>query len=284
HLEHYGGDFGQVVAAFRTYLTRVPPDGLAVLGGDNPVLRSMADGLTVPRALYGLDPAFDVWADDLAPDAGGTRFRVHAFGAPPLTARLPVPGVHNVVDALGAVTAAAHAGVAPAAALEALAGFRNARRRLEVHYRGIVTIIDDYAHHPTEIRATIAACRQLTTGTGRLLVAFQPQRYRRTRNLWEGFAAAFPEADAVYLTEIYAPPGETPLPGVEGRRLAQAVAAASGVPVRFLPDPAAVAEAALAELRPGDTFLTMGAGDIYRAAERLAAAYRAAPAGRAGSG
>jgi UDP-N-acetylmuramate--alanine ligase len=281
HLEHYGGDFGRVVEAFARYLGAVPDGGLAVLGIDNPVLADLAQGLRSPWIGYGLSPKARLTARAVEAGPEGTRFVAVLDGQPVAEVRLALPGLHNVQNALAAMAAAHHVGIDWQAAGAQLARFQNARRRFQVLWPGPVRVVDDYAHHPTEIRSTIAAARQVTRG--RVLVAFQPQRYSRTQRLWEAFPPAFAEADEVFLTEIYAPPGERPIPGLSGAKLAEAVAAHKPGRVHFVPDLMALVPAIRARARADDTVCTMGAGDIWRVGEALAAAYRAAGAGDSGS-
>jgi UDP-N-acetylmuramate--alanine ligase len=191
--------------------------------------------------------------------------------------RLQVPGVHNVANALAATAVGLDLEVPFAAVQRALSGFTGVQRRFQVkgEVAGIL-LVDDYGHHPAEIRATLAAARQ---GFGRRrVVVFQPHRYTRTFHLHDEFLTAFDDADVLFLTDIY-PAGEPPIPGVHARSLAEGIGARSGRDVRYVSDRTEMIEAVLRAIRPGDLVLTLGAGDIGAVAdqvrERLAA--RATP-------
>lgn len=279
HLDHYGGSFEALTAAFAEYLSKVPPTGLAVIGIDNSELRAIQHTLAVPCLTYGLRQDAMLQAKDVQLDQNLTRFQVVWQGQELGTATLPVPGVHNVVNSLAAMACAHHVGVSWEAAFGALAKFSNAQRRFQVIMQDPIMVVDDYAHHPTEIRSTLQACRQRTPG--RIYALFQPQRYMRTKNLWTEFVTAFHDADELYLTEIYAPPGEAPIAGVSGERLAQDIAR-QGQPVHFRPDMFAVAGEILGRLEPGDTFITMGAGNVYLVGQAVAKKLGASDAAGAG--
>jgi UDP-N-acetylmuramate--alanine ligase len=198
-------------------------------------------------------------------------FDLHLPDGGELQVALRVPGEHNALNAAAALAAAVQLGVSPGTAAEALGAFTGIGRRYDVLYegRGIV-IVDDYAHHPTEIEAALAAAR--AAWPGRIIAVFQPHLFSRTQLLLEGFARAFHQADEVILTEIYAA-REDPIPGVTGECLFEAVRAAEpGKPVRFHASQDAIVEDLRRRLAPGDMALTLGAGDIREAGERLAAA------------
>ncbi|POB11900.1 UDP-N-acetylmuramate--L-alanine ligase [Sulfobacillus sp. hq2] len=267
HLDHYEGSFDALQQAFAVYLNKVPDTGLAVIGVDNPVLRTISQTLAVPFVTYGLTEEAMLRATNIQLTPALTRYTVMWQNQPVGTATLAVPGVHNVVNSLAALAVAHHTGIAWDDALQSLATFSNAQRRFQVIVDTPVMIVDDYAHHPTEIRSTLQACRQRTPG--RIFALFQPQRYIRTKNLWTEFTHAFDDADELYLTEIYAPPGEAPIAGVSGERLAQAIAD-QGKTVHFRPDMFSVVEDVLGRMVPGDTFITMGAGNVYMVGRELA--------------
>lgn len=268
HLDHYGGQFGHLVKAFEEYLGKVPQEGLAVIGIDNAILRQIAERLTVPVMGYGLSDDAMVRARDIKTSASGTTFTLEVVGETLGPAELRVPGIHNVVNALGALTAAHHVGVAWLDGIESMRQFQNAARRFQVLFDGESRVVDDYAHHPTEVQSTLRAARQVTAG--RVIALFQPQRYVRTKNLWHQFVDSFAEADVLYLTDIYAPPGEPPIPGVTGGALAEAIADRRAGTVYFYPDMMGAVEPILFDLRPGDTVITMGAGNVYQVAEIIA--------------
>lgn len=269
HLEHFGDKFEVLIEAFHRYLSAVPAHGAAVLGVDNPVLADMAGSLPMPRITYGLSQEAMIRGVMECKDKGGTVFHVYRNGEKLGTIRLRVPGQHNVQNALAAVAVAEHLGIDRHTVFEALGQFENANRRFQILTPGPVLVVDDYAHHPTEIKATLEACRQVTSG--RVVALFQPQRYVRTHHLWNEFIKAFDAADILVLTEIYSPPGEMPIPGVSGRALADAVRGRRTGPVYFVPDMFDAVDVVMPILTTGDTFLTMGAGPVYKVGERVSA-------------
>jgi len=267
HLEYYQESFSTLVQAFYQYLSAVPPSGLAIVCVDDPVLSDMVPSLRVPHLTYGLHQGAMVRGIIASQDSTGTVCHVEFRGKTLGSLRLRLPGQHNVQNALAALSVATHLGIDGSAALDALAEFRNANRRFQVLMPGPILVVDDYAHHPTEIRATLEACRQVTRG--RVIVLFQPQRYVRTYHLWDQFVEAFDGADIVLLTEIYSPPGDKPIAGISGQALADAVRARRSGGVHFVPDMFDAVKLVMPMLLPGDTFLTMGAGPIYKVGERI---------------
>lgn len=271
HLEHYGS-FDQIVAAFRQFLGQVRPEGLVVIGNDDPTAAALAR--EVPGAVTcGLQPLGDLWPEAVTLEPGGSRFlvvhrREGALG--PVTLR--VPGRHNIANALAVIAVARHLGLPFERVASALAAYRGAERRFEtVAEVGGVRVIDDYAHHPTEIKATLAAARP---SGGRLVVVFQPHRYTRTQRLASAFADAFDDADLLFLTDIYAA-DEEPIPGVTAEGLARLIEAHRHDPVVYEPDRERLTDQVLEALRPGDWLITLGAGDVNgigrAVAQRLAA-------------
>jgi len=281
HLEHYQGRFDHLVDAFSEFLRRVPDDGLAILGTDSKALASLSPSLTaesVPLMTCGFDPSAGVQAKNIAVEVSGTRFEVWTNGTQVANVWLPVPGLHNVQNALAAMTACHHAGVDWKDAAAVLARFENAARRFQrVFEDSRVLVVDDYAHHPAKIMAALGAARQVTRG--RVVALFQPQRYVRTKNLWEAFVQAFTLADEVYLTEIYSPAGEEPIAGVSGERLAEEIRQVHPGPVHFVADMRRLPEMILSGLGVGDTVITMGAGNVYQVAYALRDALKAAKSG-----
>jgi UDP-N-acetylmuramate--alanine ligase len=195
------------------------------------------------------------------------RFAVEREGAELGTIELSVPGIHNVYNALAALIVGLEAGLSFQQIAASLAKFRGAKRRFQVigEYDDIL-VIDDYAHHPTEIEATITAAK--STGK-RIIAVFQPQRYTRTYFLLEQFSRAFGEADEVILTDIFSPVGEKRIEGVSSGRLAELIAKNSNPNVRYIPDKDEVLNYLTEHIKPGDLVLTMGAGDIYKTAHAL---------------
>lgn len=264
HLDYYGS-LDAVVDAFQRFIALLPADGHAVLCWDDPRVRA----LTLPRgttlASYGFGEEAEWRATGVRPnEAGGNDFRLLRGGEEAGAFRLQLPGRHNVSNAVGALAVGGLLGIAGDVAYEALANFRGTRRRLE--FRGAargVTVYDDYAHHPTEVKATLAAARE--RHSGRLWVVFQPHTYHRTKRLLPEFATAFELADRVLVADIYLPPGrEADTLGITARDLVQAMEHRGARYVGALD--AAVAYLTR-EVRPGDWVLTMGAGDVDKVAE-----------------
>ncbi len=268
HLNHYGS-VERLEEAFVSFANRVPFWGLSVLCLDHPRVQALLPRMTRRTTTYGLSPQADLAASEVVPDAWGMRFEVRRRGESLGGLRLPVPGRHNVQNALATLAVALELEVPFAVAGPALAGFPGLERRFETRgeSRG-VRVVDDYGHHPAEIRATLAAARQ--NHAGRLVVVFQPHRYTRTRDLFEDFATAFHEADRLVVTEIYAA-GEAKIPGCEGEALAEAIRARGHRNVSFLPDLEEIPERLAPDLAPGDLVLTLGAGSISILGARLLA-------------
>ena len=214
HMDYYQS-FEQLKEAFVRFLSSVPPDGLAVACLDDPELSKLLPSLHVPRMTYGFGADADVVASDVSGEGLSTQFSVHLRGKDLGTFNLNVPGLHNVLNALAAISVAHHFGLEPECSREALDCFRGVGRRFtQVGEEGGIRIVDDYGHHPTEISVTLAAARQAYPDR-RLVVAFQPHRFSRTRDLLSKFATAFRLADVLVLGEIYAA-GEDPIAGISG--------------------------------------------------------------------
>jgi UDP-N-acetylmuramate--alanine ligase len=212
----------------------------------------------------------DFRATDITLKQWGAEFRAFFRGRNLGPFRLSVPGIHNVSNALVAIAIGIELDVPTDLIRKALAAFTGVERRF--HLRGEaggVMIVDDYGHHPTEIKATLAAAKQGWTDR-RLLVLFQPHRYTRTRDLLEDFSRAFADADRLFLTDIYAA-SEQPIPGVSGARLAEAIRAAGHPSVTFVERKEDLVNQVLPEVKPGDLVLTLGAGDIWKSGPALLA-------------
>ncbi|HEY8490768.1 MAG TPA: UDP-N-acetylmuramate--L-alanine ligase [Dehalococcoidia bacterium] len=268
HLDYYGTP-EQVSAAFRRFLANVPPEGRLVVCADSPGAAALlaepdADPPLAAREVhrYGLSQPAEWTADDVEPnDLGGHRFTVRHHGRPAGRFQLRVPGLHNVSNALAAVVVGLTLGVEPAAIQEALAGFRGARRRFELlGEAGGVTVVDDYAHHPTEVRATLQAARRRFPGR-RLVGIFQPHTYSRTRYLLDGFRGCFADLDELIVAETYAA-REGPEAGIGARELAERVERPRA---RYAATLEEAARMALEIARPGDVIFTLGAGDVNQA-------------------
>lgn len=256
HLDHYGG-FPALVDAFARFLRSVP--GTRVVCADDPVAARLAAATSGVRT-YGWESR-DYRVDDYEGGRTGSRFRLSLGDEPIGIVELPVPGRHNALNAAGAAALALELGVPFDAVAHALRGFGGVARRFQFRGEvGGVTLIDDYAHLPTEVASTLRAARE--GGWGRVIAVFQPHRYTRTASLWRDFADSFVDADAVVLTDVYAA-GEAPQPGVSGRLVLRAVLDAHpSQPLTYLPRRADIVEHALRLARPGDVLLTLGAGDL----------------------
>jgi UDP-N-acetylmuramate--alanine ligase len=265
HLDFYR-DLDDIKQAFLTFINKVPFFGLAILCADNEHLMSLVPLLKRRYTTYGLSEKAELRAVDLRQDGYGTAFGVLHRGERLGEVHLSTPGVHNVVNALAAIAAGIELGVNFPASQEALQEFAGIHRRLELRWSNGVRIIDDYGHHPTEIRATLSAIRSM--GKGRMIVAFQPHRYTRTRALLDEFVTAFGDADVLIVTEIYAA-SEDRIEGVSGDVLAERIRSGGHDHVLFAPTKEAIVEAVSGLARAGDTVVTLGAGDIYRVGEEL---------------
>jgi len=275
HMETYGGDFDRLRGAFLQFLHRLPFYGLAVLCVDDPTLAGLLDEVSRPVLSYGLDPGADLYAADVRQEGLRTRFRaVRRPAGEVLEVTLNLPGRHNVLNALAAIAVGRELGVPGHAVCRALETFEGIGRRFQVYGevdspRGRVLLVDDYGHHPREVAATVAAARAGWPGR-RLVVAFQPHRYTRTRDLLDDFAQVLCEVDVLVLLDVY-PAGEPPIPGVDGRALARAIRARGRVEPVFVAEVEDLPEALAAVLADGDVVLTLGAGDIGGVAPRIAA-------------
>jgi UDP-N-acetylmuramate--alanine ligase len=281
HLAAYGGDLAGLRSIFVEFLHNLPFYGLAVVCVDDPGVREVFDRIERPTIAYGTSDDADVRATDLRFAGTRSRFTVHRAGARPLAVDLALPGVFNVRNALAAVAVASELGIDDAALLRALARFEGIGRRFERRgpvrtAAGEVLLLDDYGHHPTEIAATLEAARQAWPDR-RLVLAFQPHRYTRTRDLLDDFADVLSRADVLLLTEVYAA-GEDPIPGADGRAIARAVRGRGRVEPVFVEDVHALPQALADVLSDGDLLVTMGAGNIGAVAAELPGALRAGAA------
>lgn len=275
HLENYGGDFANVQAAFEEFMHRLPFYGLAVLCIDDPEVAALA--MNTPRHVmtYGFSEAADVRAENVEQSGGCMRFTLCLPDATRTQVELALPGNHNVLNALAAASVGWQLGVSPDAIARALKQFAGVGRRFNLlatptTAKGArVQLVDDYGHHPKELEAVFAAARGGWPDK-RLVVAFQPHRYSRTRDLFDEFAAVLSSVDVLVLTEVY-PAGEAPIAGADAKSLARAIRARGRI------DPVVVGGAGelggvLSDiLNDGDLLLLMGAGDIGHAAQQIAA-------------
>jgi len=267
HMDTYA-DMADIESAFVTFMDKVPFYGAVTACVDDPRLRAILPRVTRRVYTYGESAEAD-FRMRMLPNAEGchARFEINARGLVLGPFELYVPGRHNVLNATAAVAIGVQLGLAPEKIAAGLATFRGVDRRFQV--RGVergVTVVDDYGHHPTEIRATLQAAREC--GYGRVLVLFQPHRYTRTRDLMEEFAGAFGDADAVQVLDIYAA-SEQPIEGITGEALAAAIREKNGGRVRYANSMAEAVERLAADARPGEMILTMGAGSVSQAGPML---------------
>jgi UDP-N-acetylmuramate--alanine ligase len=273
HMETYGHDFARLKDAFLQFAQRLPFYGVAVLCCDDSNVRDILSAITKPIVTYGFAAEAQVRAEDVEAAAGRMRFVARSEGRNDLKVLLNLAGKHNVQNALAAIVVGRETGVADDAIGKALAEFKGVGRRFQ-HYGevslahgGSYTLIDDYGHHPAEMAATIEAARSAFPGR-RLVLAFQPHRYTRTRDLFEDFVKVLATVDALILTDVYAA-GESPLVAADGRALARALRVAGKIEPVFVENMADVAEAIRVVARDGDIVLTMGAGSIGGVAPQL---------------
>jgi UDP-N-acetylmuramate--alanine ligase len=269
HMDTYGHDFGRLKKAFVDFLHRMPFYGTAILCTDDPAVASIVPEVSCPVTGYGFGEDAQVRAVDVRAVGGQMHFtalRRDDVALPDLPVVLNLPGRHNVLNALAAIAVAVELNVADAAVQNALAQFKGVGRRFQVHGEapaadgGPVTLIEDYGHHPVEISATLAAARGAYPGR-RLVLAFQPHRYTRTRDCFDDFVRVIGQADAVLLTEVYAA-GEAPIVAADGRALARALRVAGQVEPVFVADIQDMPQVIRSTTRGGDVVLCMGAGSI----------------------
>jgi UDP-N-acetylmuramate--alanine ligase len=276
HMETYGHDVARLKGAFVDFLQRLPFWGVAVLCVDDDNVREIVPSVAKAVVTYGLAPDAKLRAFSVSPLAGRMRFVAASAGRPDLAVDLALPGVHNVRNALAAIAVGREVGVSDAAIARALAEFKGVGRRFQRYGAvalaggGRFELIDDYGHHPVEIAAVLDAARGGFPGK-RIVLAFQPHRFTRTRDLFEDFARVLSTVDALVLTDVY-PAGEAPIVAADGRALARAVRVGGKVEPLFVESVDDVAEAVRTVARDGDVVLTMGAGSIGQVAPQLAAA------------
>jgi len=278
HMETYGHDFAKLKQAFIEFLHRMPFYGAAVLCADDSVLHSIFPQVSRPITSYGLSADAQVRAHDVKAVGSRMQFRVsrsNGITLPDLHINLNLPGLHNVRNALAAVSIAVELNIPDTAVVQALAEFKGVGRRFQHHGSvackngGHYTLIEDYGHHPVELAATIDAARGAFPGR-RLVLAFQPHRYTRTRDCFEDFVRVLQLADVVWLTEVYAA-GETPIAAADGRALAHALRVAGQQELVFAQDLVQLEELVRLQAQDGDVLMCMGAGSIGQLPAKLLA-------------
>jgi UDP-N-acetylmuramate--alanine ligase len=288
HLETYGGDFKRLVQTFLDFLHRLPFYGQAVVCYEDPTIRELLPEIAKPLTTYGFSEKADIFASDVRQEGRQSHFRVHSqAGGDTQALVLNLPGRHNVLNALAAIAVARELNVDDAAIARALAGFQGIARRSQDYGRlaspvGPVRLVDDYAHHPREIAATLEAVRS-SWPEGRLVVVFQPHRYTRTRDLFEDFTRVLSEADALVMLEVY-PAGEAPIGGADGRTLCRAIRARGQVDPVFVDKLDELPGMLASVVEADDVLLVLGAGDIGTLAPELVEMWRAPARAKEGGG
>ncbi len=270
HLDHYGS-FDNVKRAFVEFINKTPFYGVTALCLDDPAIQEIIPKITKRFRTYGIKSTADLTAREIRHDRFNTSFTVVSEGAELGRVSIAMPGAHNALNALAAMSVGLELGMSPSDIIASLDGFAGVQRRCQVkgEARGVM-VIDDYGHHPNEIRATLRAIKEGFPDR-RLVVVFQPHRYTRTRDLMEEFHTAFYDADELVVMEIYAA-GEAPIEGVSGRLIVEGVIEHGKKGVKFAPDIDTALEALLEKLKQGDIALTLGAGNVTTLGEKTLAA------------
>ncbi len=288
HMDTYGHDFGRLKAAFIEFLHRMPFYGAAILCTDDAAVRSILSDVSRPITSYGLGEDAQVRAHDVKAVGARMQFRVtrrNGVSLPDMMIDLNLPGLHNVLNALAAISVAVELNLPDAAVQKALAEFKGVGRRFQRHGEvaarqgGQFTLIEDYGHHPVELAATLAAARGAFPGR-RLVLAFQPHRYTRTRDCFEDFVQVLGQADVVWLTEVYAA-GEAPIVAADGRALVRAVRVSGKDAIQFSQDTEQLAQLISQQAQAGDVVMCMGAGSIGTVPARVLALQAATSGGQA---
>jgi UDP-N-acetylmuramate--alanine ligase len=283
HMETYQHDFAQLKQAFINFLMNLPFYGSAVLCIDDPYVREILPFVSKPIVSYGFAKEATMRAENVEHRDASMHFRAVREGEKPLDVKLNLPGRHNVLNALAAIAIGTELGVGDDAIVKALSEFHGVGRRFQSYgdiplsAGGHFTLIDDYGHHPAEMQATLDAARGAFPGR-RILLAFQPHRYTRTRDLFEDFVRVMSGADALVLTEVYAA-GEAPIVAADGRALARALRVAGRIEPIFVENIADMPEAVITAARDGDVVLSMGAGSIGAVPGQIAQFAQAKAAG-----
>jgi len=265
HLDFYK-DLNEIKSAFLTFLNKVPFYGMDIICIDNPNLQSLIPDIKRRYISYGLSKQADIRAADITTEGFKTRCRVIYRDKELGEVVMSLPGIHNVVNGLAACAVGIELNIPFSTIAEALGSFSGIQRRLEIKWDGEIKLIDDYGHHPTEIKATLSSLRGMWKD--RIIVAFQPHRYTRTKALMDEFVTSFNEADILIVTEIY-PASEEPIEGVSGAILAERIKASGHKNVLYCPTKEEAAERIAEIAVPGDAVVILGAGDINKICDTL---------------
>jgi len=271
HLDYYG-DIATIEKAFLNFINKIPFYGLAVICGDNDHLRNLIPFIEKRFITYGLHPHVDISARDISSRNGLSSFRVIWKGKDLGKFTLPLPGLHSISNALASIGVAIELDIDLRDIKRALADFSGVERRFQIlgtikRSGGDILVVDDYGHHPTEIKTTLRAARE--GWKRRIIVVFQPHRYTRIFHLIGEFARAFDQADRVIITDIYSA-GEKPIENLTGESLYKLIRANGHPEVVYIPDKDSIVEYINNTIRPGDMVITMGAGDIWKVGRRIA--------------
>lgn len=267
HMDHYGTE-ENIYQAFKKFVGQVQPGGKAVLCIDNAKVKRLAGETKTSVITYGMDGSgADYTVKDICYGVNGTAYKLYYKNEFVTEVKLIVPGRHNVLNSMGAFAAAREMGVEVSSILASLHKFGGAKRRFETKGKvGGVWVVDDYAHHPTEIGVTLRAARQ--TKPNRLLCVFQPHRYTRTQLLFNDFCRCFEGCDELIIVDIYAA-SEDPITGVSSEHLAEGIAKATGQMVKYIPRLSKAEEYLESQVQSGDLVMTIGAGDVFKVGEEL---------------
>jgi UDP-N-acetylmuramate--alanine ligase len=265
HLDHYR-DLEDIQTAFLSFINKVPFYGAAVLCIDEPAVQSLIPQVKRRIVTFGTAAPADVRITDVNVGGLGSTFTLRFNGGSTQAFKLNVPGVHNVLNATAAFAAARDMGVEPPVIASALEGFRGVDRRFQVKSRDGITVIDDYAHHPTEIRATLSAAK--AANFRRIFAVFQPHRYSRTFHLFDDFARAFNLADAVLILDIY-PAGENPIEGITTPALIEKIKSFGHKNAMYAPTFEMIESYIIANAKEGDAVVVMGAGSVTKLSDTL---------------
>jgi len=266
HLDYYK-DINEIKAAFLTFVNKVPFYGVSVLCLDQPHIQALIPQVQKRYQTYGMSSQADYQAKDISLRAFGSRFKVMNHSVDLGTFELSVPGIHNINNSLATIVVARELGIDIEIIRKALRDFSGVQRRFQIkgEAKGII-VVDDYGHHPTEIKATLAAA---ASGMDRrVVVVFQPHRYTRTQHLLEGFFTAFNHADKLVIMDIYAA-GENPIPGVSGKALYEGIKKHGHKDAAFITSREKILEHLVGTVKKGDLVLTLGAGDVWKIGEQL---------------
>jgi UDP-N-acetylmuramate--alanine ligase len=266
HLDYYK-DINEIKAAFLSFINKVPFYGVSVLCLDQPHIQALIPSVQKRYQTYGLSSQADYHARDVSLLALGSKFKVMNHDVDLGWFELSVPGVHNINNSLAAIAVAQELDIDIETTRKALKDFSGVQRRFQIkaEVNGVI-VVDDYGHHPTEVKATLAAA--VGGMERRVVVVFQPHRYTRTQHLLEDFFTAFNQADKLIIMDIYAA-GEKPIPGVSGQVLYEGVKQHGHKDVVFIPDKEKVVEHLATVLKKGDIMITLGAGDVWKIGEQL---------------